>query len=112
MATVMYHSTRSDSRLVSAAEAIVSGIAADGGLYVPTELPRLTVPPAELAALSYQDLAGQIMSLFLPDFTAAELAAAVQQAYDDKFDTPLIAPLVTHGEVHFLELFHGPTLAF
>ena len=112
MATVMYRSTRGDSRLVSAAEAIVSGIAADGGLYVPTELPRLTVPPAELAALSYQDLAGQIMSLFLPDFTAAELAAAVQQAYDDKFDTPLIAPLVTHGEVHFLELFHGPTLAF
>ena len=101
MATVMYRSTRGDSRLVSAAEAIVSGIAADGGLYVPTELPRLTVPPAELAALSYQDLAGQIMSLFLPDFTAAELAAAVQQAYDDKFDTPLIAPLVTHGEVHF-----------
>ena len=87
MATVMYRSTRGDSRLVSAAEAIVSGIAADGGLYVPTELPRLTVPPAELAALSYQDLAGQIMSLFLPDFTA------VRERYSGLMMTNLI-PLI------------------
>lgn len=112
MAEVMYRSTRGESRTVAAAEAIVNGIAADGGLYVPTEIPQLTIPWAELAALSYQDLALQIMRLFLTDYTEVELAAAIEQAYDAKFDTPALAPLATHGSVHFLELYHGPTLAF
>ncbi|NLZ93795.1 MAG: threonine synthase [Firmicutes bacterium] len=112
MKDLVYYSTRGDSRSVSAAEAIVNGIAADGGLYVPSFIPQITTPLTALAALSYQELAQEIMQLYLPDFSAAELQLAISQAYDEKFATPAIAPLVNHAGTYFLELFHGPTLAF
>ncbi|NLZ39560.1 MAG: threonine synthase [Firmicutes bacterium] len=112
MGKIFYHSTRGDSRPVSAAEAIVNGIAADGGLYVPNFIPQITKPLVDLVSLSYQELALEIMQLYLPDFSAAELESAIGKAYDEKFATPEIAPLVTHAGTHFLELYHGPTLAF
>jgi threonine synthase len=112
MNKLLYHSTRGDSSPVSAAEAIVRGIAADGGLYVPSFIPPLTTPLSALANLSYQELAQQIMQLYLPDFSADELQSAIAQAYDDKFTTPDIAQLTAHAGDYFLELYHGPTLAF
>ncbi|MBS3898187.1 MAG: threonine synthase [Dethiobacter sp.] len=112
MAQLIYHSTRGDDLAVTAAEAILSGIAADGGLYVPAEIPLLTTPLHELAQLDYQQLAVSVLRLFLTDFTEEELREAVAAAYNNRFDTAEIAPVVEHGGVRYLELFHGPTLAF
>ncbi|MBS4021125.1 MAG: threonine synthase [Dethiobacter sp.] len=111
MKQTLYKSTRSDSLPVSAAAAIVRGIAGDGGLFVPVSFPR----PIEIEALvgqSFQEVAYRVMQPFLTDFCQDELRNCIENAYDRKFDTPLIAPLVKKGEVFFLELFHGPTLAF
>ncbi len=112
MAQLIYHSTRGDDLAVTAVEAILSGIAADGGLYVPAEIPLLTTPLHELAQLDYRELAVTVLRLFLTDFTEKELREAVAAAYNSRFDTSEIAPVVEHGGVRYLELFHGPTLAF
>jgi len=112
MTQLIYHSTRNAEHAVTAAEAILSGIAADGGLYVPAKIPLLTKPLHELARLDYQELAVSVLQLFLTDFTEEELRQAVVAAYSSRFDTMEIAPVVEHGGVRYVELFHGPTLAF
>ncbi|MBS3948178.1 MAG: threonine synthase [Dethiobacter sp.] len=112
MKELTYKSTRGETQPALSAEAIVRGLAADGGLFVPAVFPA---PVADLAAwtgLTYQELAWRIMQPFLPDFSAEELQGCLASAYDAKFDTPLIAPLVSVADVYFLELFHGPTFAF
>ncbi|MGM0365178.1 MAG: threonine synthase [Actinomycetota bacterium] len=110
-AEIRYRSTRGGSS-VSCLKAIVEGIAEDGGLYVPTDFPRLEEPLKDLAGISYVELARMIMTGFFPDFSSRDIADCVLAAYDDKFDHPHIAPLVKKGDYFFLELFHGPTLAF
>ncbi|NLP36925.1 MAG: threonine synthase [Firmicutes bacterium] len=112
MTTINYKSTRQEGHNVSAATAILTGIAPDGGLYVPTRIPKIDKTFSELAALNYRQLAVYLLSLYLTDFTEAEITKAVDCAYDDKFRTPQIAQLETKNNTHFLELFHGPTLAF
>ena len=111
---MLYSSTRNDQIRVSAAQAISRGISPEGGLFVPTELP--TVDESflrELLPLSYPERAKRILSLFLTDFTAEEIAACADSAYGAQFDTPAIAPLRELGDnVHMLELWHGPTCAF
>ncbi|MDH7568159.1 MAG: threonine synthase, partial [Armatimonadota bacterium] len=107
-----YRSTRGGGERVSASQAILRGIADDGGLYVPTLFPDLSTSLASLPEWSYNDLACRVMAPFLADFDAAELRACVEAAYDAKFDTPLVAPVVPRAGVYFLELYHGPTLAF
>ncbi|MCR5294419.1 MAG: threonine synthase [Lachnospiraceae bacterium] len=109
---ILYKSTRSNTPPVSASKAILTGLAPDGGLYVPSRIPALPKTLLELSALSYQDLAYEIMSLYFTDFTEDELRACINRAYDDKFDTRKIAPVVKKDGVYFLELFHGPTIAF
>ena len=109
---MQYVGTRNSNIKVSSAQAILQGICPDGGLFIPAHTPQLTVSLAELCAMSYPDLAFTVLSAFLTDFTPAELRYCVDSAYDDKFDTPLIAPLVKAGDEYFLELFHGRTLAF
>lgn len=107
-----YKSTRSKTPMISSSEAIVKGIAEDGGLYVPFEMPILDKSVEELVSFSYKDLAYYIMSKYLTDFDENELKNCIDKAYNDKFETPLIAPLVEKAGVYFLELYHGPTLAF
>lgn len=97
---------------MSFSEAVVQGIAPDGGLYVPSEFPSIDITDAHLQKLSYRQLAEYILSLFIPDFSRAELADCVREAYDDKFRDQEIAPLHSCGEAHFIELHHGRTLAF
>ncbi len=109
---ILYKSTRSDAKPVAASAAILQGLAPDGGLYVPTAIPTLARPLAELATLSYQELAYEVMRLYLTDFTEEELRACIERAYDEKFDDPAIAPLVKCGGAYYLELFHGATIAF
>lgn len=107
-----YTSTRGHGETVTASQAILKGLADDGGLFVPTALPKLDVPMTSLAEMSYQEVAYEVMKLFLTDFTEEELKNCIARAYDSKFDTEVIAPLVQADGVYFLELFHGNTIAF
>lgn len=110
--TLFYKSTRDSENVVSASQAILQGLAVDGGLYVPTEIPEIDLDFKHLANQSYQEIAALFMQLFLPDFTQEELYECINMAYDQKFDDKEIAPLVKVGDQYYLELFHGPTLAF
>ncbi len=98
---------------VSAPQAIVRGIAADGGLYVPLSLPRLDRADFEaFARMDYPSRAARTLALTLDGFTEEELLPMAREAYA-RFDDPAIAPVKALGEGRFvLELFHGPTLAF
>lgn len=109
---MQYKSTRNNQNLVSASEAIIKGLADDGGLFVPTSFPTFNLNWDELKDFSYQEMATFVLRAFLDDFSAEQVQACVEAAYDDKFDTSAIAPLVEVGGKHYLELFHGPTIAF
>ena len=109
---VMYSSTRNADVKYRASEAILKGLADDGGLFVPDSIPALDVSMDELAKMSYQETAYEVMKLFLSDFTEEELKGCIEKAYDSKFDTPEIAPLVLADGAYYLELFHGSTIAF
>lgn len=106
-----YIGTRDRSIKATASEAILRGICPDGGLYIPEEIPKMEKSLEELGRLDYQELAYEVLSKFL-DFTEEELKACIRGAYDEKFDTPEIVPVVKKGDALFLELFHGRTLAF
>jgi threonine synthase len=109
---VLYKSTRGKEETVTASEAILKGLSEDGGLYVPTVIPTLDLPLSALAGMTYQEIAYEIMSRFLTDFTEEELKNCIANAYDSKFDTREIAPLHEADGAYFLELFHGATIAF
>ena len=109
---LMYSSTRNDKVKLTASQAILKGLADDGGLFVPERIPALDVPMDTLADMSYQETAYEVMSRFFTDFTEDELKDCIKKAYDSKFDTPEIAPLVDADGAYYLELFHGPTIAF
>lgn len=108
-----YISTRGEAPAVSAAAAIRTGLAADGGLFVPESLPQFPYSWAELKAMSYQTLAEQVLGLFLTDYAPERLAEIVKCAYGDNFADSRIAPLrrLPNG-LNILELWHGPTAAF
>jgi threonine synthase len=107
---MLYRSTRGGSEKISAAGAIIRGAASNGGLFAPEAFPRCT--PDNLENLSYRRLAYDILKLYLTDFSDSELSGCVDAAYAGNFDGADIAPLTRRGDVWFLELFHGPTLAF
>lgn len=109
-----YISTRGNNQSYEAAEAIIAGLADDGGLFVPADMPQVDSKFVEsLVDLSYQDRAKKVLELFLTDFSAEETAGCVERAYgDSKFDTEKIAPLNVFDDVSVLELWHGPTSAF
>ena len=109
---VIYRSTRSNSAPVTASQAILKGLSDDGGLFVPDHIPTLDKSLKELAGMTYQQVAYEVMKLFLTDFTEEELKNCINSAYDSKFDTEVIAPLVKVGDTYHLELFHGATIAF
>ena len=109
---VIYRSTRSNSEPVMASQAILKGLADDGGLFVPDHIPALDKSLEELAGMTYQQVAYEVMKLFLTDFTEDELKNCINHAYDSKFDTEKIAPLVKADDAYYLELFHGSTIAF
>ena len=109
---LLYNSTRNAEKKVTASEAILKGLADDGGLFVPEYIPKLDVTMAELKGMSYQETAYAVMKQFLTDFTEEELKHCINSAYDSKFDTEVIAPLVKVEDTYHLELFHGATIAF
>lgn len=109
---VLYKSTRGNEGQVTASLAILKGLSDDGGLFVPNQIPKLNISLKDLANMDYRQIAYEVMKLYLTDFTREELLACIDKAYDEKFDTEEIAPLVKVNQSYFLELFHGPTIAF
>ncbi len=107
-----YHSTRSAQPTVPAKEAIRTGLAPDGGLYVSDWLENLEVDLGNLAQMSYAEIAQLVLGALLPDFTPEEVAACVDRAYTGTFASSEVTPVVPVGGNWVLELFHGPTCAF
>ncbi|MDF0597176.1 threonine synthase [Psychromarinibacter halotolerans] len=109
-----YISTRGQAPVLSFEEAMLTGLARDGGLYLPETIPQMTQEEiAALAGLSYEEIAFRVMKPFIGDcFTDDEFKGIIERAYAG-FGHDARAPLVQMGPNHFLlELFHGPTLAF
>ena len=94
---LLYKSTRNSDTRVTASQAILKGLAEDGGLFVPVRIPKLPVTLRELRDMSYQETAYTIMKEFFTDFTEEELKNCIAKAYDSKFDTEEIAPLAKVG---------------
>lgn len=109
---LLYKSTRDAEKTVTASQAILKGLADDGGLFVPVSIPKLPVSLGELKEMTYQETAYTVMKEFLTDFTEEELKSCIAKAYDSKFDTEEIAPLAKVEDAYYLELFHGATIAF
>ena len=105
-------STRGKDVASCAAEAIVKGLAFDGGLFVPETFPDLTDSILKIAEMSYPERAAFILSKYLEEYDYNELLDACKKAYG-KFDTEEVVPVVkTDDKFYIMELFHGPTLAF
>ena len=109
---ITYQSTRGGERGLTASQAILKGLAVDGGLFMPDQIPQLDVSMGQLAKMSYQEIAYEVMKLFLTDFTEDELKGCIARAYDEKFDCPEIAVLSKADGDYYLELYHGSTIAF
>ena len=110
---VIYNSTRDQHNRVTASQAILKGIAEDGGLYVPEQVPKLPVELTALVPMSYQEVAFLVMRQFFTDFSDEELRYCIEGAYNNqKFDVPEIVPVKQVGDAYYLELFHGQTIAF
>ncbi len=109
---VLYRSTRGGEEHVTASQAILQGLAKDGGLFVPETIPTLGLSMDDLSRMTYKEVAYEVLKLFLTDYTEEELKACIDGAYDSKFDTDEIAPLVQADGAYYLELFHGATIAF
>ena len=109
---LMYKSTRGDKKLLTASEAVIRGLADDGGLFVPVEFPKLSLPVSELVGKDYKEIAYFVLKEYFTDYSESELKECIEKAYDLKFDCKEIAPLSEHNGQYFLELFHGPTIAF
>ena len=106
-----YISTRGGMEPIGFVDAVMTGLAPDGGLLLPESLPDVKDRLEEWAELSYTELAFEVFSLFIDDIPPADLAELITKSYAT-FDTPEIAPLRKVGKLWVLELFHGPTLAF
>lgn len=110
-----YKSTRNSSVEITSAEAIVQGISAEGGLFVPSEIPQISMEEiVKLGDMSYAERAAYIFAKYLTDFTEAEVKYCTENAYNDKkFATDNIAE-ISHlfDGTYILELWHGPTCAF
>ena len=105
---MLYHSTRSKENTVDSAQAVLNGLAPDGGLYVPEKLPQVDVE-ACLQEDTFQ-MAACLIGAMLPD--VPEMEELVKRAYTGKFETRELTPTVDTGKFTVLELFRGPTSAF
>ena len=107
-----YISTRGQVRDLSFSDAVMMGLASDGGLLLPEKIPQLSQQQLEtFSHLNYRDLAYEIISLYATDVPAADLRSLVDKSYAS-FNHVDITPVVKQDDIYILELFHGPTLAF
>ncbi|MFK5926098.1 MAG: threonine synthase [Desulfuromusa sp.] len=107
-----YRSTRGQVNGISFSEAVMMGLADDGGLLVPESIPVLSADElSQMANLSYPQLALNIISRYIDDIPQADLQELITHSYAS-FKHPDVTPVIAKGDIHILELFHGPTLAF
>ena len=106
-----YISTRNKDKVVSSSEAIIQGLATDGGLYTPQSLNQ-KVDLSSALKMNYLELAQYILSLFLSDFSHEQIQQCVQNAYQNSFENNEVAPLCKYHDGWLMELWHGPTSAF
>ena len=107
-----YNSTRNKSIRLTATEAILKGLSDDGGLFVPEYIPKMDIDLKTLSEMDYRQVAYEIMRLYIDDLSKEELMNCIENAYGENFDTPEMAPLTYADGSYYLELFHGPTIAF
>lgn len=112
MVNTFYHSTRSCAQTVTSKQAILQGLASDGGLYVSDELGKNKISLSDMVAGTYHENAKKVLGALLTDYTEEELSQCVENAYGKKFDTAAVTPVTELGADWLLELFHGPTCAF
>lgn len=107
-----FESTREKDITCSASQAVIRGIASDGGLFVRRDMENLKINISELKGKKYTEIAEIILSKVLDDYPEKNIKYCVENAYDKKFNSDDITPLVKVGNDYILELFHGPTSAF
>src|SRR5512143_3616036 len=107
-----YISTRGGVAPVSFQEAVMMGLADDGGLLIPQSIPDVRGRLAAWGKLPYPELAMEVLRLFVEDIPPADLAGLIERSYAPPAFPPGVAPTVRVGPIHVLELWHGPTLAF
>ncbi len=108
-----YISTRGGIKQVSFEDAVLMGLGSDGGLIVPSEIPKLTDDNiSNLSKLKYSDIAFQIIKLYAPDYDEASLKDVIDRSYSDNFRDDKIIPIYESSSIKIAELFHGPTFAF
>ena len=105
-------STRSSEHIASATQAVLKGIAPDGGLYTPVGFEGMQMDVGALLSLSAVDISARVVGRILDDFTPEEMDALIARAYDGKFETADLTPVEKVGDDFVLELFRGPTSAF
>ena len=106
-----YISTRGQMDVIDFQDAVMTGLATDGGLILPESLPNITDQLDKLSQLNYIDLAFEIIKIFAPDIPEDNLKSIIDKSYAS-FHHPEIAPSIKVDDIYILELFHGPTLAF
>ena len=106
-----YLSTRGGPERLPFQDTILTGLARDGGLFLPADTPDVSRRLKEWSQLSYTELALEVMRLYADDLTVEELRGMIARSYAT-FRHGEITPVVAVGPIHVLELFHGPTLAF
>lgn len=109
---INYISTRDDSIRISSAEAVLNGLASDGGLYVPEDLEALKLDYKEVIAKDYRGMAKMVFNKFFPDYGEERIDAIVERSYENKFTAPEITPVAKVADGFVMELYHGPTCAF
>ena len=108
-----YRSTRDPhAKAITASQAVLQGLSPDGGLYVPVTMPQIDFNLEDALTFSYQELAYRILKPFFSDYSQAELTDCINSAYGPNFTDPLVAPVNYQADNAYLELFHGPTIAF
>ncbi|MDO4456030.1 MAG: threonine synthase, partial [Ligilactobacillus agilis] len=109
----LYRSTRDpQAKAITASQAVLQGLSPDGGLYVPVTMPQIDFNLEDALTFSYQELAYRILKPFFSDYSQAELTDCINSAYSPNFTDPLVAPVNYQADNAYLELFHGPTIAF
>ncbi len=110
--SIFYHSTRSNEQLVTSKQAILRGIAPDGGLYVRDGLSDLGIDLDQVCSQDFRATSRLVLGKLLPDYTEDEIASCVEGAYGEQWDCNAVTPVTKLGDDWLLELYHGPTCAF
>lgn len=106
-----YVSTRGGVTDLSFCEAVMMGLASDGGLLVPADIPDIRDQLSDFQTLSYTEIAARVMGCFIDDIPSEALETLIEKSYAT-FGDERVTPVVPVGDMHIMELFHGPTLAF